>query len=107
MLQVIPTPFLTVDPYLLSTSVVPIDKPNNLPAAVEYWKAIGEAVDLPFYIYWMANTADKAVTPEQVAEKVAASGSISATTHLPHRSPPHVVSAGNDAGAQFSWLQVH
>ena len=45
---------------------MPIDKPNNLPAAVEYWKQIGEAVDLPFYIYWMANTADKAVTPEQV-----------------------------------------
>lgn len=46
--------------------MVPIDKPNNLPAAVEYWRAIGQAVDLPFYIYWMASTADKAVTPKQV-----------------------------------------
>ena len=37
------------------------------PALEDSWKQIGEAVDLPFYIYWMANTADKAVTPEVYA----------------------------------------
>eukprot|EP00049_Salpingoeca_infusionum_P012078 m.214255 g.214255 ORF g.214255 m.214255 type:complete len:310 (-) comp15100_c4_seq2:337-1266(-) len=41
------------------SSVVPIDKPNDLDAAVTFWKALGEATSLPLYVYWIANTADK------------------------------------------------
>ena len=35
-------------------SVAPIDRPNDLEAAVAHYAAIGAASDLPFYIYWLA-----------------------------------------------------
>lgn len=46
-------------------SVAPIDQPNNLAAAVDHYAAIGAATDLPFYIYWIAHTAEQGVTAEQ------------------------------------------
>lgn len=39
------------------SSVVPLDAPNNLEAAVAFWRGIGGATDLPLYIYWIAATA--------------------------------------------------
>jgi len=47
------------------SSVVPLDKPNNLAAAAEYFTAVGAASDLPFYVYWVAANADQSVTAEQ------------------------------------------
>ncbi|MEW6751847.1 MAG: dihydrodipicolinate synthase family protein [Candidatus Latescibacterota bacterium] len=49
-------------------SVVPVDRPNDLAAAVEHYAAIGAATDLPFYAYWIAQTADRRVTAEQYLE---------------------------------------
>jgi len=49
-------------------SVAPIDNPNDLDAAVAHYTAIGAASDLPFYVYWLAQTADKKVTAEQYLE---------------------------------------
>lgn len=49
-------------------SVAPIDHPNNLEAAVQHYTAIGAATDLPFYVYWLANTADKRVNANQYLE---------------------------------------
>lgn len=46
-------------------SVAPEDRPNDLAAAVEHYAAIGAATDLPFYVYWLANTADRSVVAEQ------------------------------------------
>jgi dihydrodipicolinate synthase/N-acetylneuraminate lyase len=43
------------------SSVVPTDKPNNLPAAVEYFTKIGEAAEIPFYVYWVGQNVDKSV----------------------------------------------
>ena len=45
-------------------SVAPIDKPNDLDAAVTHYRAIGEATELPFYVYWLHGEADKAVTAD-------------------------------------------
>ena len=52
-------------------SVAPLDHPNDLRAAVEYYKAIGAATALPFYVYWIAGTADQSVTAEQYLEAMA------------------------------------
>ncbi len=49
-------------------SVAPIDTPNDLPAAIEHYSAIGAATDLPFYVYWLARTADSSVTVPQFLE---------------------------------------
>ena len=49
-------------------SVAPVDHPNDLSAAVEHYAAIGAATDLPFYVYWLANTADRTVTPPEYLE---------------------------------------
>ena len=49
-------------------SVAPIDRANDLGAAVSHYAAIGAATDLPFYVYWLAQTADKNVTAEQYLE---------------------------------------
>jgi len=46
-------------------SVAPIDQPNDLQAAVEHYAAIGAASDKPFYVYWIAQTADSNITAEQ------------------------------------------
>jgi len=48
-----------------SASVAPIDAPRNLPAAAEHYSAIGAASELPFYVYWVAASADQEVTAEQ------------------------------------------
>lgn len=53
-------------------SVAPIDRPNDLTAAVEHYAAIGAATHLPFYVYWLAHTADRAVTAEQYLEAMGA-----------------------------------
>ena len=52
-------------------SVAPIDQPHDLDAAVHHYTAIGAASDLPFYVYWLAQTADKNVTAEQYLEAMA------------------------------------
>ena len=49
-------------------SVAPIEKPNDLEAAVRHYRSIGETSDLPFYVYWLANDADRTVTAEQYLE---------------------------------------
>ncbi len=45
-----------------AASVAPVDRPNDLAAAVEHYAAIGAATDLPFYVYWIAATADRSIT---------------------------------------------
>ncbi len=49
-------------------SVAPIDQPNNLQAAVQHYAAIGAASDKPFYVYWIAQTADGSIAAEQYLE---------------------------------------
>jgi len=46
-------------------SVAPEDRPNDLSAAVEHYAAIGAATDLPFYVYWLAQTADRSIVADQ------------------------------------------
>ena len=53
-------------------SVAPVDRPNDLGAAVSHYAAIGAATDLPFYVYWLAQAADKNVTAEQYLEAMEA-----------------------------------
>ena len=53
-------------------SVAPVDQPNDLQAAVVHYATIGAATDLPFYVYWLAHTADKNVTAEQFLEAMQA-----------------------------------
>ena len=53
-------------------SVAPVDRPNDLAAAVEHYAAIGAASDLPFYVYWLANAADQSVTAAQYLEAMKA-----------------------------------
>ena len=48
-----------------TASVAPVESPGNLPAAVEHYGAIGAATNLPFYVYWIAASADRAVTADQ------------------------------------------
>jgi N-acetylneuraminate lyase len=45
-------------------SVAPIDAPNNLQAAVAHYRAIGEATQLPFYVYWLQGEADTSATAD-------------------------------------------
>lgn len=52
-------------------SIAPIDQSNDLAAAVQHYTAIGGASDLPFYVYWLANDADRSVTPGQFLEAMA------------------------------------
>ena len=53
-------------------SVSPLDQPNDLHAAVAHYRAIGATTDLPFYVYWIAGTADQSVSAEQYLEAMAA-----------------------------------
>ena len=53
-------------------SVAPVDRPNDLEAAVAHYAAIGAATDLPFYIYWLAHTADQRVSAEEYLEAMEA-----------------------------------
>lgn len=53
-------------------SVAPVDAPNDLRAAVDHYAAIGAATDLPFYVYWLARTADQNVTAAQYLEAMRA-----------------------------------
>ncbi|MGB1892645.1 MAG: dihydrodipicolinate synthase family protein, partial [Candidatus Latescibacterota bacterium] len=53
-------------------SVAPIDHPNDLQAAVQHYAAIGGATDKPFYVYWIAQTADSTITAEQYLEAMEA-----------------------------------
>lgn len=55
-------------------SVAPIDKPNDLGAAVEHYRAIGAATTLPFYVYWLQGEADKSATADTFLD---AMGSVS------------------------------
>lgn len=52
------------------SSVVPPDAPGNIDAAVEYWTKIAGATKLPFYLYWIAATADQDTTPEAFIERM-------------------------------------
>ncbi len=53
-------------------SVAPVDTPNDLDAAVAHYSAIGGATDLPFYVYWLARTADQSVSAEQYLDAMRA-----------------------------------
>ncbi len=45
-------------------SVAPVDRPNDLDAAVEHYAAIGATTEFPFYVYWLMGEADKRVTAD-------------------------------------------
>lgn len=45
-------------------SVAPVDAPNNLEAATAHYSAIGAASDLPFFVYWLSQEADKTATAD-------------------------------------------
>ena len=47
-----------------TSSVAPIDAPNNLSAAAKHYATISAATDLPFYVYWLADAADPSATAE-------------------------------------------
>ena len=49
-------------------SVAPIDNPNNLAAAAKHYSAIGAAVDIPFYVYWLAREAQNDVSADEFLE---------------------------------------
>lgn len=49
-------------------SVAPIDNPNDLVAAAKHYGAIGAAVDIPFYVYWLAREAQKDVNADEFLE---------------------------------------
>ena len=49
-------------------SVAPIDNPNNLAAAAKHYCAIGAAVDIPFYVYWLARKAQNDVSADEFLE---------------------------------------
>ncbi len=53
-------------------SVAPVDAPGDLQAAVRHYAAIGATTDLPFYVYWLAQDADRRVTAEQYLDAMAA-----------------------------------
>ena len=53
-------------------SVAPVDAPNDLQKAVTHYAAIGAATDLPFYVYWLAQDADRTITAEQYLEAMEA-----------------------------------
>ncbi len=53
-------------------SVAPVDRPNDLDAAVKHYAAIGSATDLPFYVYWLMGEADKRVTADRFLEAMQA-----------------------------------
>ena len=52
-------------------SVAPADRPNDLAAAVKHYTAIGEASDLPFYVYWLASDADRSISAGQFLSAMA------------------------------------
>ena len=51
-----------------TASVAPIETPGDLHSAVEHYAAIGAASNLPFYVYWLASSADPKATAEQFLE---------------------------------------
>lgn len=51
--------------------IAPPGQPGQFDAAVTYWKEIGASCQLPFYVYWIAATADKSVTPEKFVAAMA------------------------------------
>lgn len=53
------------------SAVAPPAHPGSLAAAVGYWRAIAAASALPFYVYWIAATADRTVTPKKFVEAMA------------------------------------
>ncbi len=53
-------------------SVAPVDRPNDLEAAVAHYAAIGAATNLPFYVYWIERTAARGVSAEQFLEAMEA-----------------------------------
>lgn len=65
------------------SSVVPPEAPGNVDAAVEYWTKIAGASKLPFYIYWIAATADQDTAPEavRIVARPWAQGACSPTSH--------------------------
>lgn len=52
-------------------SVAPADRPQDLAAAVDHYRAIGAATQLPFYVYWLAGEADRTVTADRFLEAMA------------------------------------
>ncbi len=53
-------------------SVAPADHPNDLDAAIEHYKQIGSASDLPFYVYWLMGEADRRVTADSFLDAMSA-----------------------------------
>lgn len=52
-------------------SVLPIYYPMDPDSTADYYRAIGEASDLPLLIYYLANTANQPLDPDSFAEKLA------------------------------------
>ncbi|HJP29504.1 MAG TPA: dihydrodipicolinate synthase family protein [Candidatus Latescibacteria bacterium] len=53
-------------------SVAPVDRPNDLDAAVAHYRAIGEATELPFYVYWLQGEADRKATADSFLDAMGA-----------------------------------
>jgi len=50
-------------------SVPPINKSSDIQSVINHYKEIGSSTDLPFYVYWRADTAAQ-VTPEEFLERM-------------------------------------
>ncbi|MBB28516.1 MAG: hypothetical protein CME25_06405 [Gemmatimonadetes bacterium] len=53
------------------SSIAPIDAPNDFEAALTHYSAIGEATDLPFYVYWFPSSGSTDMTAERFLEGLA------------------------------------
>jgi N-acetylneuraminate lyase len=50
------------------SAIAPIDAPDDFDAALDHYSAIGEATDLPFYVYWFPSSGDRSMTAERFLE---------------------------------------
>ena len=51
-------------------SIAPIDRPNNLEAAVRHYTAIGGASEVPFYVYWLARDVESQITAKRFLDSM-------------------------------------
>lgn len=49
-------------------SLPPLDKASDTESVIDYYREVGKAGDLPFYVYWRADMASKDLTPEKFLE---------------------------------------
>ena len=53
-----------------ASTLPPLDKTLGIDAVIEYYRQVGGASKLPFYVYWKADMAISGVTPEIFLEKM-------------------------------------